>query len=49
MINWIIGGAILIAAAFAVRYAWGQHKQGKCAGGCGGCGGCCHTDEDEKK
>lgn len=42
MINWIIGGILLIAALLAVRYVWRQHKQGKCAGGCAGCSGCCH-------
>ena len=43
MINWIIGGVIILAMLLAVRYLWKQNKKGQCAGGCAGCGqsGCC--------
>ena len=41
MVNWMIGGAIILAMFFAARYAWRKAKNGQCVG-CSDCksGGC---------
>ena len=42
MVNWIIGGAIILAMFFAARYAWRKAKNGQCVG-CSDCkSGVCH-------
>lgn len=44
MIDWVIGGAIALAAVLAGRYVWKKWKSGGCVGGCAGCSGCCHSE-----
>ncbi len=49
MIDWIIGGAIALAAVLAGRHVWKKFKSGGCAGGCAGCSGCCHPEPHDQE
>lgn len=48
LFNWLIGGVLLIAVVFAIRYLWRVRKQGKCVGGCGDCRACERGKEADK-
>ncbi|MBR0598294.1 FeoB-associated Cys-rich membrane protein [Sinanaerobacter chloroacetimidivorans] len=51
MVDFIIGGLVLIAVIFAVRQVIKNQKNGGCAGGCSGCsqGSSCRVYEDLEK
>ena len=52
LINWILGGIIVAAMFFAVRYSLVKAHKGGCAG-CSGCSGgqmnsCCHANQEKQ-
>ncbi|MFV0347099.1 MAG: FeoB-associated Cys-rich membrane protein [Halodesulfovibrio sp.] len=43
----VVGLAVLLVAALAVRNVYKTKQKGGCLGGCAGCSGCGHNHHDD--